>query len=45
MIPGGQRVEEVESNARAAQADIPPTLWDDSKAQGLMRSDAPTGPR
>ena len=45
VIPGGQRVEEVESNARAAQADIPPTLWDDLKAQGLMRSDAPTGPR
>ena len=43
VIPGGQRVEEVESNLRAAGAEIPPALWDDLKAEGLMRSDAPTG--
>ena len=43
VIPGGQRVEEVESNVRAANADIPPALWADLKAEGLMRPDAPTG--
>ena len=42
-IPGGQRVREVESNLEAARADIPPALWDDLKAEGLMRADAPTG--
>ena len=42
VIPGGQGVEEVESNLRAAQAGIPPALWDDLKAQGVMRPDAPT---
>ena len=43
VIPGGQRAEEVESNLRAAEAEIPPALWDDLKAEGLMRPDAPTG--
>jgi len=43
VIPGGQREEEVASNLRAARAEIPPSLWDDLKAQGLMRTDAPTG--
>ena len=43
VIPGGQRVEEVESNLRAAEASIPPALWDDFKAEGLVRPDAPTG--
>lgn len=42
VIPGGQRAEEVESNLRAARTDIPSGLWDDLKAQGLMRRDAPT---
>ena len=43
VIPGGQRPAEVRSNLRAAAAAIPRTLWDDLKAQGLMRGDAPTG--
>ena len=43
VVPGGQRVEEVESNLRAAEAVVPPALWDDLKAQGLMRPDAPIG--
>ncbi len=43
VIPGGQRVKEVESNIRAAQAKIPPALWDDLKARELIRHDAPTG--
>ena len=45
VIPGGQRVEEVEGNLRAARADLPAALWDDLKGQGLMRADAPTGGR
>ena len=43
VIPGGQGVGEVESNLRAAQAHIPPALWEELKAQGLMRPDTPTG--
>jgi D-threo-aldose 1-dehydrogenase len=31
----------MESNLQAAQAEIPPTLWTDLKAEGLMRNDAP----
>jgi hypothetical protein len=29
-------------NLQAAQAVIPSDLWDELKAQGLMRADAPT---
>jgi D-threo-aldose 1-dehydrogenase len=43
IIPGGQGVAEVDANVRAAGAAIPPALWGDLKAQGLMRHDAPTG--
>lgn len=43
VIPGGQSVEQMESNLRAAEAIIPPALWADLKDQGLMREDAPTG--
>jgi len=39
-IPGGQGVNEMESNIAAAQAQIPEALWSDLKAQGLMREDA-----
>lgn len=42
VIPGGQGVAEMDSNARAAQAEIPLALWSDLKAEGLMREDAPT---
>lgn len=42
VIPGGQGVSETHANLEAAQAVIPPALWDDLKAQGLMREDAPT---
>ena len=45
VIPGAQRVEEVESNLQAAGAAIPPALWRDLKAERLMRGDAPTGER
>ena len=42
VIPGGQSREQMASNLRAAQATIPPALWADLKAQGLMREDVPT---
>ncbi len=43
VIPGGQGVAEMESNLAAVRADIPAALWQDLKAEGLMRKDAPTG--
>ena len=42
VIPGGQGVEQMASNLRAAEATIPPALWADLKEQGLMREDAPS---
>jgi D-threo-aldose 1-dehydrogenase len=41
--PGGQSVPNVHANLRAAGASVPPALWADLKAEGLMRADAPTG--
>jgi D-threo-aldose 1-dehydrogenase len=41
VIPGGQGVAEMESNLSAAAAEIPPALWAELKAEGLMRADAP----
>lgn len=41
VIPGGQGVAEMEANAVAAFAEIPPALWADLKTEGLMRQDAP----
>ena len=41
VIPGGQGVAEMEANAMAASAEMPPALWADLKAEGLMRADAP----
>ncbi|MBU4531353.1 MAG: aldo/keto reductase [Hoeflea sp.] len=41
VIPGGQGVAEMESNAAAAAAAIPPALWAGLKAEGLLRQDAP----
>jgi len=42
VIPGGQGADEMRANLRAAAAKIPPALWADLKAEGLMRPDAPT---
>ena len=42
VIPGGQSAAEVESNRRFLDTKIPPALWADLKAEGLMRADAPT---
>ncbi len=43
VIPGGQRVSEVESNRALLDTNIPASLWADLKAEGLLREDAPTG--
>lgn len=42
VIPGGQGVSEMHSNLTASQAVIPADFWQDLKAQGLLREDAPT---
>jgi len=41
-IPGAQAVAEAESNRVCLDASIPDALWADLKAEGLMRTDAPT---
>ena len=41
VIPGGQGVGEMTSNIAASRAEIPPALWQDLKANGLMLADAP----
>lgn len=43
VIPGGQSVADVQGNLAAARAVIPPGLWADLKAAGLMHPDAPVG--
>lgn len=43
IIPGGQSVAEMESNLDASRASIPVAVWEDLKAAGLMRADAPVG--
>jgi D-threo-aldose 1-dehydrogenase len=45
VIPGGQSVEEVRSNRSILDVDIPAALWNDLKAEGLIRPDAPTAMR
>jgi D-threo-aldose 1-dehydrogenase len=41
VIPGGQGVGEMESNLAAAKAKIPDALWEELRAEGLIRPDAP----
>lgn len=41
VIPGGQTAGEWRANAAMLGARIPPALWADLKAEGLMREDAP----
>ena len=41
VIPGGQGPSEMQSNLRAAEAEIPEAFWSDLKAEGLLREDAP----
>lgn len=42
VIPGGQAMNEMNSNLQAVQAEIPEALWSDLKSGGLLREDAPT---
>ncbi|MFQ5624432.1 MAG: aldo/keto reductase, partial [Paracoccaceae bacterium] len=42
VIPGGQSVAQMQSNRRIAEAEVPPALWKDLKARGLIHPDAPT---
>jgi len=41
VIPGPMRPEHVASNARGLRLPIPPELWAELKAEGLLRQDAP----
>ncbi len=41
VIPGGQGLDEMNSNLEAERAEIPETLWTDLKAAGLVLGDAP----
>jgi len=45
VIPGGQGTAEMAANLDAARAAVPPALWADLKAEGLLRADAPVGAR
>jgi len=42
IIPGGAHAREVTQNVAWFQSEIPAGFWSDLKAQGLIRSDAPT---
>ena len=42
VIPGPMRPEHVHQNVQALQHPIPPDLWRELKADGLLRQDAPT---
>jgi D-threo-aldose 1-dehydrogenase len=42
VIPGGKAAAEVRSNIDILATPIPDALWHDLKAQGLLRTDAPT---
>jgi D-threo-aldose 1-dehydrogenase len=41
LIPGGQSAAEIEGSLRAAGAQIPDALWQELRAEGLIRADAP----
>ena len=42
MIPGGQSLAQMAGNLAVAAAKVPPALWADLKAKGLLSKDAPT---
>lgn len=44
IVPGAYRVENISENLANLSRPIPPQLWADIKAEGLLRADAPTGP-
>jgi D-threo-aldose 1-dehydrogenase len=41
VIPGANSPDQVRTNAALLEAPIPPALWSDLKADGLVRQDAP----
>jgi D-threo-aldose 1-dehydrogenase len=41
VIPGGNSPAQVQANVALLRARIPPALWSDLKAEGLLRPDAP----
>jgi D-threo-aldose 1-dehydrogenase len=41
VIPGGQSAAEVRGNLEVLRTPIPPALWAELKAEGLLREDAP----
>lgn len=41
VIPGGQSPAEMAQNLEVAAAQVPPALWSDLKAKGLMHPEAP----
>ena len=41
-IPGAQTPDEARANLAVLETPIPPALWSDLKAEGLLRPDAPT---
>ena len=43
VIPGASRPEEIALNMATLAASLPPALWADLKAEGLVRADAPAG--
>ena len=42
MVPGAVRPEEVEANIRLIETPIPAALWEELRAEKLIRADAPT---
>ena len=41
-IPGAQSIDELEQNIAMVQQEIPVTLWNDMRSEGLIPDDAPT---
>ena len=44
IVPGAVRPEEVEDNLRLITRAIPPALWDELKAEGLLARECPVPP-
>jgi D-threo-aldose 1-dehydrogenase len=41
VIPGAVSPKQIELNNRILSANIPPAMWKELKAEGLLREDAP----
>jgi D-threo-aldose 1-dehydrogenase len=42
VIPGAQSIAELRANLAGSAVSIPPALWDDLRAAGLLHPQAPT---